>query len=84
MKLLQFLSALALLVAFTSCGKDNVEPTPRPEQFELYIDFWNPDGDNPQIQFDSENSSPEVKIDFPFDLFFYSHNIFPIIVLMKN
>ena len=64
MKLLQFLSALTLLVAFTSCGKDDVEPSPRPEQFELYIDFWNPDGDNPQISFDKENSSPEVKIDF--------------------
>jgi len=64
MKLLQFLSALTLLVAFTSCNKDDVGPSPRPEQFELYIDFWNPDGNNPQIQFDKENSSPEIKIDF--------------------
>lgn len=64
MKLLKFTVALTLLVMIASCGKDDVNPSPRPEQFELYIDFWNPEGDNPQISFDQENSSPEVKIDF--------------------
>ncbi len=64
MKILHFLLALTAFVTLASCGKDNVEPQPRPEQFELYIDFWNPEGDNPQIRFDEENSSPEIKIDF--------------------
>ena len=64
MKLLKFTVALTLLVMVASCGKDDVGPNPRPEQFELYIDFWNPEGNNPQISFDQENSSPEVKIDF--------------------
>ena len=64
MKLLKFTVALTLLVMIASCGKDDVNPSPRPTQFELYIDFWNPEGDNPQISFDQENSSPEVKIDF--------------------
>jgi len=30
----------------------------------LYIDFWNNLGTTPQITFDAQNSSPEVKIDF--------------------
>jgi uncharacterized protein YciU (UPF0263 family) len=30
----------------------------------LYIDFWNPNGNNPQISFDADNSSPEIRIDF--------------------
>ncbi|RLD20291.1 MAG: hypothetical protein DRI69_06610, partial [Bacteroidetes bacterium] len=34
------------------------------QEFELYIDFWNPNGNDPQISFDKENSSPEIKIDF--------------------
>ena len=64
MKLLKTLLALTLIAGFVSCNNDNVGPSARPEQFELYIDFWNPEGDNPQISFDKENSSPEVKIDF--------------------
>ncbi len=64
MKILYSFLALTSLFVLASCGNDNVEPQPRPEQFELYIDFWNPEGDNPQIRFDEENSSPEIKIDF--------------------
>lgn len=32
--------------------------------YELYIDFWNEYGTQPFIRFDSEQSDPEVKIDF--------------------
>lgn len=60
------LSVLTLAVLILmSCGKESVKPGgPGEREFELYIDYWNPDGDNPQIRFDAENSSPEVRIDF--------------------
>jgi len=32
--------------------------------FELYIDFWNEFGNQPFIRFDSDQSDPEIKIDF--------------------
>ncbi len=64
MNVLKSVLALTLLVLVTSCGKDDVNPSPRPQEFELYIDFWNPNGNDPQISFDKENSSPEIKIDF--------------------
>jgi Ca-activated chloride channel homolog len=64
MNVLKSVMALALFVFVTGCGKENVNPTPLPEKFELYIDFWNPNGNDPQISFDKENSSPEIKIDF--------------------
>ena len=64
MNVLKSVLALALLVFVTGCGKDEVNPSPRPTEFELYIDFWNPNGNDPQISFDKENSSPEIKIDF--------------------
>ena len=57
------LLALALIATLASCSKD-VQVNPTPSNFELYIDFWNPQGNNPQIEFDAANSSPEVKIDF--------------------
>lgn len=62
MKIFQILIAGIFLVLVSSCGKDDVQP--EKEQFELFIDFWNPDGTNPQIKFDALNSSPEVRIDF--------------------
>lgn len=64
MKVLKSLLALTLLITMFSCGKDDVTPGSRPENFELYIDYWNPTGDTPQISFDENNSSPEIKIDF--------------------
>lgn len=57
---------LIILVFTVACKKDKTdppEPTPKNE-FELYIDFWNPDGDNPEISFDASKTSPEIKIDF--------------------
>lgn len=32
--------------------------------FNLFLDFWNPKGTNPQISFDGFNTSKEIKIDF--------------------
>lgn len=48
-----------------ACGSNSVDPkNPKSRDFELYIDFWNTQGMNPQITFDAVNSSPEIKIDF--------------------
>jgi Ca-activated chloride channel homolog len=65
MKIFKHLSFLALTLLLTACGKNGVNPKdPQSREFELYIDFWNTQGQNPQITFDAVNSSPEVKIDF--------------------
>lgn len=65
MKIFKQLAFLALLLSMTSCGGGGVDPkNPKSKEFELYIDYWNPLGNNPQITFDGVNSSPEVKIDF--------------------
>lgn len=57
----------AIPILFISCSKDdddNNNPQPQAREYNLYIDFWNPNGNNPQIQFDAQNSSKEVRIDF--------------------
>ncbi len=65
MKIAKHSVFLALILVLASCGKNNVDPqNPQSKEFELYIDFWNTLGTNPQITFDAQNSSPEVKIDF--------------------
>ena len=65
MKIFKQLSFLALLLSLASCGGGGVDPkNPKSKEFELYIDYWNTQGTNPQITFDAVNSSPEVKIDF--------------------
>ena len=65
MKIFKYLSIVSLILMFGSCGKNGVDPKhPQSREFELYIDFWNTQGTNPQISFDAVNSSPEVKIDF--------------------
>ncbi|MEZ5148624.1 MAG: VWA domain-containing protein [Bacteroidales bacterium] len=65
---IQHLFIAVLILLFAGCNKDdNTEPqktTSKARDFELYIDFWNPEGDNPQISFDAEKSSPEIRIDF--------------------
>ena len=64
---LKYVSALIFGgLLLNSCSKDPVVATPvdNTSEFELYIDYWNPTGTNPQITFDANNSSPEVKIDF--------------------
>ena len=65
MKILKHFVFLTLTLVLASCGNNGVDPqNPHSKEFELYIDFWNPQGTNPQITFDAQNSSPEVKIDF--------------------
>lgn len=65
MKIFRHLSFFVLALLLTSCGKNGADPkNPKSRDFELYIDFWNTQSNNPQITFDAVNSSPEVKIDF--------------------
>jgi hypothetical protein len=68
MKLKNILYLGILILVIGACKKEKVGETPTPpsanKEYYLYIDFWNPDGNNPQITFDGDNSSPEVKIDF--------------------
>lgn len=65
MKLLKLTSLMTLLLIIAGCGKNGVDPRdPQRREFELYIDFWNTQGTNPQITFDGVNSSPEIRIDF--------------------
>ena len=65
MKIFRYLTAIVLILSLGACGKNGADPKdPKSREFELYIDFWNTEGDNPQISFDAVNSSPEIKIDF--------------------
>ncbi|MGR3809287.1 vWA domain-containing protein [Jiulongibacter sp. NS-SX5] len=59
------LRALLLAVSFVviSCGGGN-DPKPNGNAFEIYLDFWNTTGKNPEIRFDEVNTSREIKIDF--------------------
>lgn len=64
-KIFKYLSVICMTLLVGSCGKNGVDPNnPKSREFELYIDFWNTQGTNPQITFDAVNSSPEIKIDF--------------------
>jgi Mg-chelatase subunit ChlD len=53
---------LLVLVLTMACQKE--DEGPRHTTFELHIDFWNPTGNDPEIRFDAQSSSPEVRIDF--------------------
>ncbi|MEZ5082238.1 MAG: VWA domain-containing protein [Bacteroidales bacterium] len=65
---IQNLLIILLLFLVMGCGKDEKNPPdPAPNlnrEYTLYIDFWNPAGNNPQISFDAASSSPEIRIDF--------------------
>ena len=56
-----FLLAVSLVVM--SCGGEK-DPRPDGTYFEIYLDFWNTTGRNPEIRFDEINTSREIKIDF--------------------
>lgn len=45
---------------FVACKKDDAKP----KTTDLYIDFWNPTGTNPQISLDESKTSDLIKIDF--------------------
>jgi len=54
-----FLFSIAVLLF--ACKKDKTEPK---TTFDIYIDFWNPTGTDPQISLDETQTSDEIKIDF--------------------
>ena len=64
MKIFKYLALLPLAFTLTSCGSGGDDANPKSRDFELFIDYWNTQGTNPQISFDGVNSSPEIKIDF--------------------
>ncbi len=63
-KIFRLLSIVVIALSMGACGKGGDQNDPKNREFELYIDFWNTQGNNPQITFDAVNTSPEVKIDF--------------------
>ncbi len=63
-KIFRLLSIIVIALSMGACGKGGDQNDPRNREFELYIDFWNTQGNTPQITFDAVNTSPEVKIDF--------------------
>ncbi|WKN30377.1 VWA domain-containing protein [Porifericola rhodea] len=56
------LCVLAVCV-LASCDKSEDAPDLR-SNFQLLIDFWNPDGNNPEIRLDEQNTSDAIRIDF--------------------
>lgn len=52
---------LSVVVLFAACKKDKDEPQ---KAFDIYIDFWNPTGTDPQVKLDADKTSKEIKIDF--------------------
>lgn len=52
-----------IMTPMVSC--DRTEEGPEfTRKFELYLDYWNPDGDSPEISFDEGNTSDAIRIDF--------------------
>ncbi len=48
-------------ILFACKDKDKDEPK---KTYDIYIDFWNPTGSDPQIKLNAEKTSKEIKIDF--------------------
>lgn len=53
----------ALLLSVFIFGCDSTEPGAG-NTFQIYLDFWNTTGRNPEIRFDELKTSKEIKIDF--------------------
>lgn len=51
------------MLSLVACDKNEEMPNLRSD-FQLYIDFWNPDGSHPEISFDETNTSDAIRIDF--------------------
>ncbi len=66
MKKIATLAVLSSLILFSSCKKTELTPPPpdNSKYFELQVSYSNVDGQTPQIIFDENASSPEVKIDY--------------------
>ncbi|MEZ4913671.1 MAG: VWA domain-containing protein [Chitinophagales bacterium] len=57
-----FLLFLLMATVQFSCKKDSsFSPS---QDFDLYLNYWNPTGTTPSISFDAEKTSPEIVIDF--------------------
>lgn len=52
-----------LMTAMSSCDKMEDDPNPG-RNFQLFLDYWNPDGNSPEISFDEDNTSDAIRIDF--------------------
>jgi Ca-activated chloride channel family protein len=46
----------------SSCNSRDINP--KGANFEIYLDFWNTTGRNPEVRFDELKTSREIKIDF--------------------
>lgn len=52
-----------LMTAVSAC--DPAEDEPKSGRgFQLFLDYWNPDGSSPEINFDADNTSDAIRIDF--------------------
>lgn len=63
MRKISFLSfAIFSILLLTGCNGKDVNP--EGAFFEIYLDFWNTTGRTPEIRFDEQKTSREIKIDF--------------------
>lgn len=61
MRLSAIFKALVFSCILFGCGSDDVSTQ---NTFDIYLDYWNTTGVNPEIRFDELKTSREVKIDF--------------------
>lgn len=76
---------VALFLALApGCKEDDSDRGNEPisTDFLLYLDYWNPTGQNPSISFNEADSSPEIKIDFSktFDAEIVPPNIVDVVI----
>jgi Ca-activated chloride channel family protein len=55
------LRALLLILLFSGCESNDPSAG---NTFNIYLDYWNTTGRNPEIRFNEQESSKEIKIDF--------------------
>lgn len=58
---MRFFLAILLSFSLLGCGSKDVNPG---NTFQIYLDYWNTSGRNPEILFDKDKTSKEIKIDF--------------------
>jgi Ca-activated chloride channel homolog len=63
MKSIVFFFFLAIVVVVSGCGKFSVGSGQ--ERYEMFVKFWNPNGNNPQLSYDINSSAKEIKIFTP-------------------
>ena len=66
MKLKNLIYFGIVIILISACKKEQVGEIPPPQtqdkEYQLFIDFWNPDGDNPQISFDVQSLLPGARL----------------------